>query len=97
MAKRIIWSLRAREERRKILEYWYKRNKSKIYSQKLFKIFQVAVKQIAENPEVGRSTTLEGVRSYVVKNYLIFYESVGESILVLTIWDSRRNPADLKL
>ncbi len=97
MAKEIIWSLRAKEDRRKILEYWHERNKSKVYSRKLFKIFQAAVKQIAENPELGRSTTLKRLRSYVVKDYLIFYEDFPDEVVVLVIWDSRRNPADLEL
>lgn len=97
MAKRIVWSHRAMNDRMKILRYWQKRNKSKVYSQKLFRLFQVSVKQIGDNPTMGKPTSLNEIRSYVVRDYLIFYEILNEHILILTIWDSRQNPTSLKL
>lgn len=97
MAKRIVWSPRARNDRTKILKYWQERNKSKVYSEKLFRLFQVSVKQIGDNPTMGKPTSLNDIRSYVVRDYLIFYEILREHILILTIWDSRQNTAKLKL
>lgn len=97
MAKKIIWSTRARNDRKEILEYWQKRNKSKLFSTKLFRNFQEAVNQISENPAIGKPTSLKQVKSWVVKDYLIFYEILNDHILILAVWDSRQNPAKLKL
>ncbi len=74
MAPRIIWSYRAQSDRKAIFNYWNKRNKSNSYSKKLNRLFKVAVKLIAEYPEIGKPTDVKDVRIKVVKDYLIFYE-----------------------
>ncbi len=35
MAKRIVWTLQAKDDRREILNYWFERTGNKKYSQKL--------------------------------------------------------------
>lgn len=52
MAKQIIWSLRAQNDRKKILEYWTKRNKSKEYSRKLNGLFKEALRLISDYSEI---------------------------------------------
>ena len=39
MAKRLKWATSAKIQRQEILDYWIKSNQSKIYSQKLNKLF----------------------------------------------------------
>ena len=39
MAKQVIWSILAHNDRLEILDYWIKRNKSNSYSKKLNQIF----------------------------------------------------------
>lgn len=54
MAKRKInWTVNANLERKEILQYWIKRNKSKTYSIKLNKIFIETVAKIADEPMIG--------------------------------------------
>ena len=65
-ARKIIWTQKANIERRDILEYWIDRNKSKKFSIKLNKLIVGTIKQIAENPGIGRKTNLENIR---VKDY----------------------------
>lgn len=48
MAKEVIWSLMARDDRKEILTYWNNRNRSTAYSKKLNQLFKVAVKLISE-------------------------------------------------
>ena len=79
MAKRIVWSIRAKTDRREILEYWHCRNKSKAYSQKLFRYFQETLVQISKTPTIGKPTSALGVRSMVVRDYLIIYEFMRNS------------------
>ncbi len=52
--RKINWTNKANLERQDILEYWINRNKSKIFSIKLNKLFVDGTKQIAKNPLIGR-------------------------------------------
>lgn len=97
MAKRVIWSLKAKEERRKILEYWEERNGDKIYSRKLAKEFREKVKYIVEYNYIGTAADIENVRAAVCGNYILFYEIDEKFIKILAVWDGRRNPDDLNL
>lgn len=97
MAKReIIWSLRAKNDRIKILEFWIENNKSSFYSRKLNNLFKEAAKFISEYPTVGKLTEDKKSRIKIVRDYLIIYEVQKSAIVILTIFDSRRNPESLK-
>ena len=92
MAKKIIWSEQAHNDRRQILEYWIEHNKSKTYSIKLNKLFKEAVRIIAKFPGIGKSTDIKGVRGKIVRDYIIFYQLKNDQLQILTIWDARQNP-----
>ena len=96
MAKKIIWSLNAQKDRKNILQYWNKRNKSTRYSIKLNKLFKDAVKLISDYPRIGKLTDRANIRIKIVKDYLIIYEDLEDEIHILTIWDSRRDPINLE-
>ena len=89
-ARKINWTKEANFERKEILTYWISRNKSKTYSTKLNKLFINTLKQISDNPQIGRKTDFENVRVKVVQNYLLFYEFDFKQIKVLSLWDGRR-------
>lgn len=95
MVKRIIWSLRAHEDRIKILEYWKFRTQSNTYQKKLNKQFIEAIQIIKKHPKIGKLTDNQNVRIKIVKDYLIIYEELNDAIHLLTIWDSRQNPEKL--
>jgi len=94
MAKQIIWTRRAHNDRKEILLYWRQRNQSTAYSKKLNELIQKAIKLIASHPHIGRRTNIENVRVKLVRDYLIFYEESEEQIFILSIWDNRRNPEE---
>ena len=96
MAKQIIWSLRAQQDKREILNYWRQRNKSNAYSKKLNELFKEAVKIITNFPQIGRVTDDAAARIKIVRDYLIIYEETDTNIFILTVWDSRQNPEDLE-
>lgn len=54
---------------------------------------------IADNPKMGvdRSDIDDGVRSFPVDNYIIYYEISQVGINVLRFWHTSRDPADLIL
>lgn len=95
MAKRLIWSPVAREIRKEILQYWILRNKSKRYSQKLNILFENSAQQIANFPHSGISISGNVYRGKLIKDYYILYKIKDDSVEILFIWDTRKDPADL--
>ena len=97
MAKKVIWTNRAKSDRLAIFDYWTQRNKSKAYSIKLHLLFQEATKIISQYPEIGKPTSEANVKMKIVRDYLMFYEILSHQIFILTIWDSRQNPQKITL
>ena len=95
MATKIIWSKTAKDSKRKILSYWNERNKSKQFSRKLNTLIHDAVKSIVLFPTSGKLTSTKNVRIKIVLSYLIFYTINADEIVILLIWDGRRNLQDL--
>jgi plasmid stabilization system protein ParE len=92
MAKRkITWTKKANSERKEILEYWIDRNKSKTFSIKLNRLIIENLRLIMSKPEIGKKTELENVRIRIIRDYLLIYEMKENEIIVLSIWDGRRN------
>ncbi len=96
MVKQVVWTLRARDDRKEILSYWRVRNKSNVYSKKLNLLLKEAIKLICEFPQIGKQTDDKDVRVKIVKDYLILYEQSETTIYILTIWDSRQRPEKLE-
>lgn len=97
MALKITWSPLAQKKRKEILSYWILHNKSNAFSVKLNSLFIRAIKLISRYPLIGKPTDIENVRVKIVRDYLIFYSVGKTTIKVLTIWDSRQNPEELKI
>ena len=96
MAKKVIWSLRAQNDKKEILDYWRQRNKSNTYSKKLNELFKESIKIILDFPQIGKVTDDTKARIKIVRDYLIIYEETETQIFILTIWDSRQDPDKLK-
>ncbi len=96
MAKRIIWSRQAQNDRINILEFWIDHNQSPTYSIKLNQLFKEAVKLIAKFPDIGKPTDMENVKGKIVRDYYIYYEVKGDALHILTVWDTRQNPDELE-
>ncbi len=93
MAKRRIkWSPDAIEDLKSILEYFNNRNKSKKYSKKLYAQIQNDLTQLIDNPSIGKETDINEITCIISSNYELIYKTFDESILVIMIWDCRRNP-----
>lgn len=95
MAKRkIVWTKTAKFERKEILNYWFNRTKSKTYSKKLNELFNESVHLLSEHPKIGRATNDNETRISIVRDYLIFYEFNEKELIILSIWDARRDEND---
>ena len=96
MAKQIIWSKRAFEDRKLILQYWIDRNQSITYSKRLNQIFENTAELISKFPEIGKKTVYADIRIKVIKNYFFTYRETESSVEILTIWDQRQDPKSFK-
>ena len=76
--------------------YWNDRNKSKLYSKKLNKLFIAAVEFVAEFPLVGKKSNIENVIMKVIRDYLIIYEFNDKYISILRDWSTQQNPERIK-
>jgi plasmid stabilization system protein ParE len=98
MARRkIIWSHRAKIKHLEILEFYYRRNQSKSYSQKIYKEIKKSVNLLKKQPRLGLKTDDPTVRALIVGDFIVFYEFTKSEIIVHTLWDCRQNPDDLKV
>lgn len=97
MAKRVIWSSHAVADRISILDYWFQRIGNKKYSKKLDKALMEVIKKLSIYPQLGRQLNDREEWFFVKDSYQIFYMETANSIEILHIWDSRRNPDDLLL
>lgn len=68
---KIIWSQRARLKLYSILEFYAERNKSKVYSAKLYARFNNEIKLLAKHPNLGIKTEIQSVRGLIVGEFII--------------------------
>ena len=95
MAKRkIVWSNRAKIRLYGILDFYIKRNKSKVYSNKLQKLISKEVNLLLKQPDLGLKTSEETTRGLIIQDYIVYYEITDEKIIIHSIWDCRQNPDD---
>ena len=97
MALRIVWSIDAQISRRSIFDYWNKRNKSRVYSNKLNVVFKEALSQVSFLHEIGKPTDLKNIRLKITSHFELIYEVSETQITVLDIWDSRQNPQNFPI
>jgi len=62
MARQIIWTQKAQNDRLEIFLFWNSRNKSVIYSKKLNELFKESLLLICKYPLIGMLTNKENVR-----------------------------------
>ena len=89
--RKIIWTITANLERKEILEYWILRNKSKRFSIKLNYLILQTLEVLRENPTIGRRTNIDNVRVKLIREYLLLYEFTDAELIILSMWDARRN------
>ncbi len=76
------------------MNYYIGRNKSAVYSNKLNSKITKSLKLIGQNPLIGIKSEIESVRALITGDYQIIYETIDNIIIVVMIWDCRRDPED---
>ena len=96
MNKAVTWSLLAQKDLRRIKRFYDQRNQSLNYSNKLLKTFRDAAKLIEKYPNASIRTDFENVRGFIILDYILFFEILDDHILILMVWDCRRDPDQIK-
>jgi len=91
---KVEWSAEARLDLYDILNFYIIRNGNAIYSRKLNSKIQKSIKLIVKSPLIGTKTNLDSVFIHIAGDYQILYELIESRILIVMIWDSRRNPEE---
>ena len=89
MNKPVVWSQNAKNDLKRIKKFYDTRNQSSTFSKKLLKTFRDSAKLIENFPLLSIPTEYDGVRGFVILEYIIFYEILSELILILIVWDLR--------
>jgi plasmid stabilization system protein ParE len=91
---KVAWSVEARLDLFEILEFYIQRNGNANYSRRLNTKVNKSIKLITRNPFLGLQTDIESVRSLVTGDYQIIYEILESTLVIVMVWDCRRNPED---
>jgi plasmid stabilization system protein ParE len=98
MAKReVVWTRNSEIQLQEILEFYHIKNKSNLFSIKLYRKFKSELKIASQKPEIGVKTKIENIRGLIVDNYILYYEILKDKIMVLKIWGCRQNPDKLNI
>jgi plasmid stabilization system protein ParE len=95
MAKKIVWTNNAKADFFKILSYLQNTWSLKI-ADNFSKIVERKVELLSQFPELGaRSQKFRRRRKITLTSQsILIYTITGENLVLLSIFDSRRNPAD---
>ncbi len=94
---KVEWSIEARLDLLDILEFYFERNGNANYSRKLNSKINKSIKLVTKNPLLGLQTDIDSVRAIVTGDYQIIYEITANILLIVMVWDCRRNPDDKKI
>ena len=94
-SKEIVWSQKAEDDLMQILEYWYNRNKSIVFPEKLTDEIFEAIQILKSHPNFGRKINQAEFRRVLVRYYLIIYKPENEQIKIIRIIDGRQDNMDI--
>ncbi len=94
---KVEWSSEAKSDLLDILDFYLQRNKSATYSKKLNAELQQTIKLMAQNPFIGMKTDYDSVRAFITNDFQIIYEVFDQLVLIIMIWDCRRDPDDKRI
>jgi hypothetical protein len=98
MAEYIVaWTNTAIKQRRAILKYWTKRNKSTLYAEKIIYLTDLKLLEICSNPFSYLNADYEDTKVAIMGHFSIYFEIRNDYIYVKAFWDNRQNPKKLFL
>lgn len=96
MAKReIAWTSTAAKQRREILKYWTKKNKSSAFAEKLIEITKNHTDVILNNPKAFKESEIKNIHESAMGHFSIYYTFNAKQIIIMAFWDNRQDPKKL--
>ena len=77
------------------MEYYADRNKSDVYSLKLESEIKSKLANLDFSVALPKKTSLENVYYFTHKHIRLLFSIEDKSIVVIMVWDDRRNPDSL--
>lgn len=93
--KKIIWTRKATLQLFSVMDYYADRNKSDISSLKLEREIKSNLADLDFSIALPKKTSLENVYYFTHKHIRLLFSIEDKSIVVLMVWDDRRNPDSL--
>ena len=97
MALEVIWTKRAKKSFDKIvdnIESNWSENSAKKFVRETAKVLDL----ISKSPKMFRESQIMGIRQgLITKQTSVYYRIFKKAIRIITFWDNRRNPDNLKL
>lgn len=87
MAKRVIWTAKAKAGRKSILTFLDKQ-----YAKKLSAEINSIIDCFSKFELIGKESDYKTIRVFVFKNYSLYYKVEQDEIVIIGILDNRRNP-----
>jgi plasmid stabilization system protein ParE len=94
--RKIIWTATADKQLQLILDYWLDRNRSAEYPNKILRLVDEYVEQIANRPDSYRLTEHRNNRVCVMGTFSIYFKRINNTVYITSFWDNRQNPKRLK-
>lgn len=94
--KKVIWIKKAELQLFSIMDYYAERNKSDFYSLKLESEIKQKLSKLDFSVSLPQKTSLENVYYFTYNHISILFSINYEFIIILMVWDDRRNPKDLE-
>lgn len=94
---KIEWTTDAKSDLFDILDFYIERNKNAVYSKKLNAAIDESIRLLSHYPSLGIQTDYDSVRALITKDYQVIYETYDQILLVIMIWDCRKDPDDKRI
>lgn len=95
--KKIIWTKRTHSELYETLDYYTNRNKSRIYSEKLYKEIQQRLRKLDFSIVLPQKTSKPNIFYFTYKHVSVFFSFQENTIFVKALSNDRRNPKSIEL
>ena len=96
--KKVSWSIKAQKELNEVYDYWNHHNKSHVYSEKILDETFRMINLIRSQSYIGEESKIKEIRRVLIlENFSLFYKVMNDEIKVLSFFDNRRDPGNLKI
>ena len=93
--KKVIWTQKAEIQMYTIMDYYAERNKSDFYSLKLHHDIKQKLHKLNFTTALPKKSSIKGLFYFIHNHISIFFLVHKEQLVVVLVWDERRNPKDL--